>query len=241
MIRKTSIELCFLLCGAFTLGLYLRGCLRLGSPLKQMPTREILFIRCLCGIPMQDIITNFSHIRWLEKSYIIRNRQTALQATNKQQKTKSSNNNRCSGQAVAATNSFLPTRCFRVRLRGAYAKIGLLLVTKEFSRLLTWYKRRAMQNSICSIDYNTKRVCPLGAQEPVCQAKHLQTFDLKNQCAPIVSTNKLLTSIVAMPLQLIFLVFPFEFASKCQIKHLQSNIIFPQDPWRSFREIWTRK
>ena len=57
-------ELCFFLwCGVYTLGLYLRGCLRLGSPLKQMPTREVLFVRCLRGMPTQGAVTNFSHIR----------------------------------------------------------------------------------------------------------------------------------------------------------------------------------
>ena len=59
-----TCELCFFLwCGAYTLGLYLRGCLRLGSPLKQMPTREVLFVRCLRGMPTQGAVTNFSHIR----------------------------------------------------------------------------------------------------------------------------------------------------------------------------------
>ena len=64
MIAFTAFELCFFLwCGAYTLGLYLRGCLRLGSPLKQMPTREVLFVRCLRGMPTQGTVTNFSHIR----------------------------------------------------------------------------------------------------------------------------------------------------------------------------------
>ena len=59
-----SGELCFFLwCGAYTLGLYLRGRLRLGSPLKQTPTREVLFVRCLRGMPTQGTVTNFSHIR----------------------------------------------------------------------------------------------------------------------------------------------------------------------------------
>ena len=58
------------------------------------------------------------------------------------------------------------------------------------------------------LTYGTNRMCTLVAQEPLCQTKHDQAFDLKNQCVPIASTNKLQTSTVAMPLQFMFLVFP---------------------------------
>ena len=48
---KVQWSVLFLGCGAYALGLYLRGCLCLGSPLKQMPTREVLSVRCLRGMP----------------------------------------------------------------------------------------------------------------------------------------------------------------------------------------------
>ena len=54
------------------------------------------------------------------------------QAANKRrQQQQPSSSNRSSSQVVAATNSFLPTRCFCECLRRAYARIGLLLGTKQ--------------------------------------------------------------------------------------------------------------
>ena len=130
---------------------------------------------------------------------------SAQQAENKrqqqqQQPSSSKSSSKSSSQAVAAANGFLPTRCFRERLR---------------------------ENR--SIDYGTNRVRTVVAQEPVCQTKHDQAFDLKNQCAPIASTNKLQTSTVAMSLQFIFIFLPhWNLQASVKLNNYKPTLSFPK-------------
>ena len=139
------------------------------APLSSNCLRErfSLLYRCLRGMPTQGTgHTRFLFARRLQLFYRLPDRfcikpiqlaaaaaagagklhRSSREATQKQHKNsrqtvqQQHTNSRSSSQAVAAANSFLPTRCCRERLRGAYAKIGLLLGTKGFDRLLTWCK-----------------------------------------------------------------------------------------------------
>ena len=77
-----------------------------------------------------DFVTsrsNYSVEAAAHKQHTTSSKQAAENKRQQQQQQQPSSS-KSSSQAVAAANSFLPTRCFRQRLRGAYAKIGPLIM-----------------------------------------------------------------------------------------------------------------